>query len=55
MRNSKVGKLILDLPELWARANQEERRKFLLNMLDSIYAAANRGADHLDGQSARPT
>jgi hypothetical protein len=33
----EAGKLILDLPRLWAKANQEERRKLLLTMLDAIH------------------
>ncbi|MFC1901386.1 hypothetical protein ACFLX3_00440 [Chloroflexota bacterium] len=38
----EAGKLILDLPQLWANANQEERRKLLLSMLDAVYVDAKR-------------
>ena len=33
----EAGKLILDLPMLWDEANQEEKRKLLLTMLDAVY------------------
>jgi len=33
----EAGDLIRDLPELWARANTEERRKLLTAMLDAVY------------------
>ena len=33
----EAGKLILNLKELWAGANLEERRKLLLAMLDAVY------------------
>ena len=33
----EAGKLILNLPGLWAKANLEERRKLLLAMLDAVY------------------
>lgn len=33
----EAGKLILDLPRLWAEANLEEKRKLLLVMLDAVY------------------
>ena len=33
----EVGKLIMNLRELWAEANLEERRKLLLTMLDAVY------------------
>ncbi len=36
----EAGKLIIDLPRLWLRANQEERRKLLLAMLDAVYVDA---------------
>ncbi|MFC1956002.1 recombinase family protein [Chloroflexota bacterium] len=36
----EAGKLILNLPSLWAGANQEERRKLLLTMLDAVYVDA---------------
>ncbi|MFC1935638.1 hypothetical protein ACFLX9_02615 [Chloroflexota bacterium] len=34
---TKAGRLIEDLPRLWAEANLEERRKLLLTMLDAVY------------------
>ena len=37
-----MGKLILDLPRLWANGNQEERRKLLLTMLDAVYVDAKK-------------
>ena len=33
----EAGKLIQDLPTLWAEANEEEQRKLLLTMLDAVY------------------
>jgi len=33
----EAGKLIQDLPKLWAEANQEEHRKLLITMLDAVY------------------
>jgi len=33
----EAGKLILNLKELWAEANVDERRKLLLSMLDAVY------------------
>ena len=33
----EAGKLIMNLPGLWAEANLEERRKLLLTMLDAVY------------------
>ena len=36
----EAGKLILNLPKLWAEANQEEKRKLLLSMLDAVYVDA---------------
>jgi len=36
----EAGKLIQDLPRLWDGANQEERRKLLLTMLDAVYVDA---------------
>ena len=33
----EAGKLIMNLPQLWAGANLEERRKLLLTMLDAVY------------------
>ncbi|MDP2954273.1 MAG: recombinase family protein, partial [Chloroflexota bacterium] len=36
----EAGKLLQDLPKLWAGANLEERRKLLLAMLDAVYVDA---------------
>ena len=36
----EAGKLLFDLPKLWAGANLEERRKLLLTMLDAAYVDA---------------
>ena len=36
----EAGKLVLDLPWLWAGANLTERHKLLLGMLDAIYVDA---------------
>ncbi len=36
----EAGKLILDLPKLWTGANQEERRKLLISMIDAVYVDA---------------
>jgi len=33
----EAGKLITDLPRLWKSANEEEKRKLLLTMLDAVY------------------
>ncbi len=33
----EAGKLLSNLPTLWAEANPEERRKLLLTMLDAVY------------------
>jgi site-specific DNA recombinase len=33
----EAGRLIINLKELWAEANIEERRKLLLSMLDAVY------------------
>lgn len=33
----EAGKLIKDLPKLWAEANQEERRNLLMTMPDPAY------------------
>ncbi len=38
----KAGNLIMNLPGLWAKANQEERRQLLLTMLDAVYVDAKR-------------
>jgi hypothetical protein len=34
---AEAGRLIENLPELWAAASPEERRKLLLTMLDAVY------------------
>ena len=36
----EAGKLIMNLKNLWAEANIEERRKLLLTMLDAVYIDA---------------
>jgi len=36
----EAGKLLMDLPRLWAGATPEERRKLLLSMLDAVYVDA---------------
>jgi site-specific DNA recombinase len=36
----EAGKLLLNLKQLWADANLEERRKLLLSMLDAVYVDA---------------
>ena len=36
----EAGKLLKDIPKLWAGANLEERRKLLLTMLDAVYVEA---------------
>ena len=36
----EAGKLIQDLPKLWAGANLTERRRLLLTMLDAVYVDA---------------
>lgn len=38
----EAGKLIMDLPRLWANTNEEERRKLLLTMLDAVYVDAKK-------------
>jgi len=38
----EAGKLLLNLKQLWAGANLEERRKLLLNMLDAVYVDAKK-------------
>jgi site-specific DNA recombinase len=38
----EAGKLTMDLPRLWEKANQEERRKLLLAMLDAVYVDAKK-------------
>jgi hypothetical protein len=36
----EAGKLIMNLPKLWMEANDEEKRKLLLSMLDAVYVDA---------------
>ena len=36
----EAGRLMETLPELWAEANPEERRKLLVTMLDAVYVDA---------------
>ena len=38
----EAGKLIMDLPRLWSKTNQEERRKLLLTMLEAVYVDAKK-------------
>jgi site-specific DNA recombinase len=38
----EAGKLIIDLPRLWAKANAEEKRRLLLTMLDAVYVDAKK-------------
>lgn len=38
----EAGKLIKDLPGLWAMTNDEEKRKLLLTMLDAVYFEAKK-------------
>ena len=38
----EAGKLIMNLKDLWAEANLEERRKLLLTMLDAVYVDARK-------------
>ena len=38
----EAGRLILDLPTLWAKANQKEKRKLLVTMLDAVYVDAKK-------------
>jgi len=37
---AEAGRLIQNLPKLWAQANLEERRKLLLTMMDAVYVDA---------------
>ena len=37
---SEAGRLIERLPDLWSGANEGERRKLLLSMLDAVYVDA---------------
>jgi site-specific DNA recombinase len=39
----EAGKLVQDLPRLWAGANLGERRKLLLTMLDAVYGDVKDG------------
>jgi site-specific DNA recombinase len=36
----EAGKLIINLPQLWASANGEEKRRLVLSVLDAVYADA---------------
>ena len=36
----EAGRLVEQLPDLWSAANQQERRKLLLTMLDAVYVDA---------------
>ena len=36
-KTEEAGKLTMDLPRLWAKANEQEKRKLLLTMLDAVY------------------
>jgi site-specific DNA recombinase len=38
----EAGRLIMNLPRLWSKANQEEKRKLLLTMLDAVYVDAKK-------------
>ncbi|OGN99302.1 MAG: hypothetical protein A2Y89_04825 [Chloroflexi bacterium RBG_13_51_18] len=38
----EAEKLIMDLPRLWLKANQEEKRNLLLTMLDAVYVDAKK-------------
>jgi site-specific DNA recombinase len=38
----EAGKLLRNLPRLWSKANQEEKRKLLLTMLDAVYVDAKK-------------
>jgi hypothetical protein len=38
----KAGKLLMDLHQLWAGANLQERRKLLLTMFDAVYFEAKK-------------
>ena len=44
----EAGKLILNLPKLWANTNTEERRKLLLAMLDAVYVDAKKPSQLYD-------
>jgi site-specific DNA recombinase len=36
------GKLIISLPQLWASANDSEKRKLVLSVLDAVYVDAKK-------------
>ena len=36
----EAGRLLLDLPRLWAKATMDERRRLLLTVLDAVYVDA---------------
>ena len=38
----EAGKLLRELPKLWAKANLEEKRKLLLSVLDGVYMDAKK-------------
>jgi site-specific DNA recombinase len=38
----EAGRLLVDLPRLWAKANTEEKRRLLLTMLDAVYVDAKK-------------
>jgi site-specific DNA recombinase len=38
----EAGKLLMDLPRIWEKANQEERRKLLLTTLEAVYVDAKK-------------
>jgi site-specific DNA recombinase len=40
LQEGEAGKLIMNLPKLWEKADMEERRKLLLTMLDAVYVDA---------------
>ena len=39
----EAGRLLMDIPRLWAGANLEERRNLLLATLDAVYIDAREG------------
>ena len=49
----EAGKLVQDLPRLWAGANLVERRKLLLAMLDAVYVDA-RGPKRIVALKPKP-
>jgi site-specific DNA recombinase len=38
----EAGKLTKDLPRLWVKANEEDKRKLLLSLLDAVYFEAKK-------------